>query len=106
MHLEHAREGGFDAVTPAPLVVAASPDRDHIPVGENRLRVFNRHGSHDFHPWLMRAQTSSALPAAASVVRIRFGHGRMNPSDFHLRVASMPILLPYAAMSLASSRSS
>ena len=37
---------------------------------------------------------------------IFFGHGRLNPSDGHFRVASIPILLPNAARSLASSRSS
>ena len=36
----------------------------------------------------------AARRSAASVVLRRVGHSRMKPSPGHLRVASMPILLP------------
>ena len=48
-----------------------------------------------------RAQISAARRPAASEVTTRVGHSRVKPSDGHLRVASMPILLPNAGRSEA-----
>src|SRR5215471_3136721 len=93
MDLEHTHERRFHAVTPAPFLVGTRAEH-------NQVRLYG------FHPCLIRSQISSARAAAPGVVRMRVGHGRMNPSDAHLRVASIPILLPYAGRSLASSRSS
>jgi hypothetical protein len=41
-----------------------------------------------------RRQSSSTRACTSPVMRITPGHGRVNPSSFHLRVASMPIFDP------------
>src|SRR5215471_1664575 len=98
MRFEHAHERRLYSVTPAALLVSLRADC-------NQVHVFHA-CAHGLHPCRMRSQISSARRAASGVVRMRVGHGRMNPSDAHFRVASIPILLPYAGRSLASSRSS
>ena len=49
---------------------------------------------HALHPLPIFCQISSAFRTDCGSVTIRFGHGRLNPSDGHFRVASIPILLP------------
>src|SRR5713101_8668832 len=100
MHLEHAHEGRSAPVTAVALFIASRADGEQVPLGEDRPRFVERDCAHAFHPWRIRTQISSARFAAGSVVRMRVGHGRVNPSEAHLRVASMPILLPYAGRSL------
>src|SRR5688572_1724539 len=78
--------------------------RQRVTAGDAVRHVLKR--GHGFHPCRIFSHSSTALRSASGVVAIFFGHGRLKPSDGHFRVASMPILLPYAARSLASSRSS
>ena len=94
-----------------PDVIGDRPDGDQVGCIEQQLRVSledlaarshplgqrlnrERASHHAFHPFAILCQTSSALRPASGVVTMRVGHGRVNPSDAHLRVASMPILLP------------
>ena len=84
---------------------AGHPDFDEVRRRQQRSRIDCRvHHVHGFHPLLIRCQTSSAFCAACSVVEIFFGHGRLNPSEGHLRVASIPILLPIPLTGEAKSR--
>ena len=86
--LEDPDERRPHAKHPPADVVASDADGDQVGRIQDLLRC------HDFHPWLSLCHISSALAAAAGVVAIFFGHGRVKPSEGHLRVASIPILLP------------
>jgi hypothetical protein len=104
VHLEHADERGACAVKAPAHRVGRDTDRDEILAVQDRARVVlvdgaaARHpfadlGNH-FHPRRTFSHTASAFCAAGPDVTMRLGHGLVNPSDGHLRVASMPILLP------------
>src|SRR4051812_1383258 len=103
MDFKHPKEGRARAVQSSPNVVGFHPYGDQVLAVEQLLHL--ELGDH-FHPCRIFSHINSAFLAAAGDVSMRIGHERVNPSDGHLRVASIPILLPYAARSLASSRSS
>ena len=91
MNLENADEGGFRPMHSPANLVGPHADTDQIAASQYVLcfRVRNH-----FHPCRILFQMASALCAAAGVVEIFVGHLRVNPSDAHFRVASIPILLP------------
>ena len=108
VHLEHPDERRVGAVPAPPHLVRQHADRDEIVALEDDARHRasaerspccqtlrdRRQRGHARHPFLIVCQCSSAALAASGVVASFFGHGRVKPSLGHLRVASMPILLP------------
>src|SRR5262249_47332104 len=86
------------------LHAAADPLRKRVqprlmPALVNRLRLARNVPGYELAVIAQREssaffQSSSTRARTSSLIRITSGHGRMNPSSFHLRVASMPILEP------------
>ena len=108
-YVEDAKKRGPVASPAASQLVGKHANRDQILRLEQPCGVFARQvlAALDFgreildrrahlmvHPLPMLAHSSSARRPAVSVVRMRFGHCRVNPSDAHFRVASMPIFPP------------
>ena len=87
---DHADRNEIVAVEDQRGIVVAEHFALRHPLGE-RLQ---RSRGHARHPLRIFSHSASATLAACGVVAIFFGHGRVKPSHGHLRVASMPILLP------------
>ena len=74
---------------------ARDADGDQVAALEDVLRFAASIRDHAFHPCrIFCPDCVRLLRRRLAWSAIRFGHGRVNPSDGHLRVASMPILLP------------
>src|SRR5579859_1748966 len=58
------------------------------------LSIFCRPRNTALHHSAKLFQIASILAFVSSSMRISSGHGLMNPSDFHFRVASIPIFDP------------
>ena len=106
--VNHPHVGHAPAVTLPALGIRKCAQRDDVAIGLQRVDVVvgqplprfelrrdvGEGHLHRYFSFTIDLSSSSALRRAASVVTSRLGHSRVNPSPGHLRVASMPILLP------------